>query len=203
MVDFGRIATSEGSHRAIASEVQPRSDAGGGLSRPVTRRNFIVWYLAGLLTATVLALVAPILVFIFPPEGQNKRENLTIQLDKPVSALANGDATQFKAPKEKGFVMVDGGGDNAPGKIAFAAYVVKDLAGKVTVFAVNCSHLGCSVSFNADAKRFDCPCHGSQFSIDGGVVHGPALFSLSHLEWKEGANPNEIQVGGIGLQGIG
>ena len=50
-----------GVKRAIASEVQPRSDA-DGLSRPVTRRNFIVWYLAGLLTATVVAIVAPILI---------------------------------------------------------------------------------------------------------------------------------------------
>jgi Rieske Fe-S protein len=99
--------------------------------------------------------------------------------------------------------MTDGGGDNAPGKIAFAAYAVKDLAGKVTVFAVNCSHLGCSVAFNADAKQFRCPCHGSQFDIDGQVIHGPALYSLSHIDWKEGAKANEIQVGGIGLQGIG
>jgi len=204
VVDFGPDSPpSEGSHRVISSEVQPRSDADGAVSRPVTRRNFIVWYLAGLLTATVLAIVAPILVFIFPPEGQTKRQNLTIPLDQPLSGMENGTATQFKAPREAGFVMVDGGGDNAPGKIAFAAYAVKDLAGSVTVFAVNCSHLGCSVAFNADAKRFDCPCHGSQFSIAGKVVHGPALFPLSHLEWKEGPGPNQIQVTGLQLPGIG
>jgi Rieske Fe-S protein len=100
-------------------------------------------------------------------------------------------------------VMTDGGGDNAPGKIAFAAYAVKDLAGKVTVFAVNCSHLGCSVAFNADVKQFQCPCHGSIFSIEGQVVHGPALYPLSHLDWQPGAKPGEIQVGGLSLPGIG
>ncbi len=195
--------TLEGSRRAIASEVQPRSDADGGLSRPVTRRNFIVWYLSGLLTATVLAIVAPILVFIFPPEGQTKRQEATVKLDKPLTGLANGSALKFEAPKETGFVMKDGGGDNAPGKIAFAAFAVKDLAGKITVLAINCSHLGCSVAFTADARRFDCPCHGSQFNIDGHVVHGPAIYPLSHLDWKEGANPDEIRIAALGLKGIG
>jgi Rieske Fe-S protein len=71
------------------------------------------------------------------------------------------------------------------------------------VFAVNCSHLGCSVAFAADAKRFECPCHGSQFSVDGNVVHGPAVFPLSKLEWKQGSKPAEILVSSYELKGIG
>ena len=191
-----------GVERAIATEVQPRSDADGP-SRPVTRRNFIVWYLAGLLTATVVAIVAPILVFVYPPQGQTKRKDVPITLDKALDALASGDAVKFAAPTETGFIMADGGGDNAPGKVAFAGYAAKDLTGKVNVFAVNCSHLGCSVAFNADAKQFQCPCHGSQFAVDGHVVHGPAVYSLSHLEWKQGSAPTQIVVSSFELKGIG
>jgi Rieske Fe-S protein len=98
--------------------------------------------------------------------------------------------------------MKDGGGDNAPGKIAFAAYGVKDAAGKFTVLAVNCSHLGCSVQLNLTAKKFECPCHGSQFNLDGDVVHGPAAYPLSHLDFKPGDNPAQILVQGIQLGGI-
>jgi Rieske Fe-S protein len=195
--------TFEGSRRAIASEVHPPSEADGGVSRPVTRRNFIVWYLAGLLTATVVAIVAPILVFIWPPETATKKKDVTVALDKPLSDLANGEAVKFEAPKETGFVMKDGGGDNAPGKIAFAGHAAKDLAGKVNVLAINCSHLGCSVAFTAGAKRFDCPCHGSQFNIDGDVIHGPAAYPLSHLDWKEGSKPNEIVISSVTLAGVG
>jgi Rieske Fe-S protein len=191
-----------GVKRAIASEVQPRSDA-DGLSRPVTRRNFIVWYLAGLLTATVVAIVAPILVFVYPPQGQTKRKDVTVALDKPLDALANGDAIKFVAPAETGFIMRDGGGDNAPGKVAFGGYAAKDTAGTLNVFAVNCSHLGCSVAFNADGKIFQCPCHGSQFFIDGRVAHGPAAYPLSHLDWKQGSSPTEILVSSYELKGIG
>jgi Rieske Fe-S protein len=155
-----------------------------------------------LLTATVVAILMPLLVFIYPPEGTTKKKDLPIALDKPLDQIQNGDAIKFEAPKDTGFVMKDGGGDNAPGKIAFAAYAVKDTAGKLSIFAVNCSHLGCSVQLNASAKRFDCPCHGSQFSLDGNVVHGPAPVALSHLSWKQADAPNKINVQGIQLGGI-
>ena len=99
--------------------------------------------------------------------------------------------------------MTDGGGDNAPGKIAFGGYVVKELAGSLVVFAVNCSHLGCSIAYKTDSKTFDCPCHGSKFGIDGQVVHGPAIYPLSHLDWKQGKTAKEIVVQGVELKGIG
>jgi Rieske Fe-S protein len=150
-----------------------------------------------------VAIVAPLVVFIYPPQGQEKRKNVAIKLDKPVDQLGADEAVKFQSPKETGFVMKDGGGDNGPGKIAFAGYLVKEAAGGLAAFAVNCSHLGCSVEFNGGAKRFDCPCHGSQFSLNGDVLHGPAVFSLSHLGFTQGSGPDEIQVEGVELKGIG
>jgi len=94
--------------------------------------------------------------------------------------------------------MEDGGGDNGPGELAFSGFVVKN-QGKVDVFAINCSHLGCSIALNADAKTFDCPCHGSRFHLDGTVLHGPAAFPLSHLKWEQATDPTTIAVDGIVL----
>lgn len=171
--------------------------------RPVTRRNFIVWYLAGLLTATEVAIIAPLLPFIYPPQGNTRRQDIRIKLDRAPSELQNGEAVKFASPSDTGFVMKDGGGDNAPGKVAFSGYVAKDAGGALNVFAVNCSHLGCSVQLNASAERFECPSHGSRFSIGGEVVHGPAVYPLSHLTWHQGANPDEIIVAGVSLPGVG
>ncbi len=43
----------------------------------------------------------------------------------------------------------------------------------VTVFAVNCTHLGCPVNWRAEADIFLCPCHGGVFYRDGTVAAGP------------------------------
>ncbi len=151
----------------------------------------------------------PILVYIYPPGGNTKRQDVPIKLDKPLPELSNGDGMKFTAPPETGFRMINGGGDNAAGKIAFAGYAVKDEAGKLSVFAVNCSHLGCSVNLVSEKQRFECPCHGSIFNLDGQVIHGPPICPLSNLGWKQAADasgkviPDQIVVDGFQLKGIG
>jgi len=42
-----------------------------------------------------------------------------------------------------------------------------------------CTHLGCVVE--QEANGFICPCHGSQFDMDGKVTHGPAVNQLAWL----------------------
>src|SRR3977135_3485824 len=111
--------------------------------RRFTRRTFIGWWIASLMTATVVTAVAPLAVFLWPapPKGQ-KKGPISISLPKGPNDLADGEAIKFDAPTSpnSAFVMADGGGDNAPGDLAFAGFVVKD-QGKINVFAVNCSHL--------------------------------------------------------------
>jgi len=65
------------------------------------------------------------------------------------------------------------------------------------VFAVNCTHLGCPVRWLPDGHIFLCPCHGSQFTLDGKIIKGPATSPLSHLTWQPGAAPDEILVDGV------
>lgn len=48
------------------------------------------------------------------------------------------------------------------------------------VLAAICTHLGCIVA--PIAEGFECPCHGSKFGPEGGVVRGPAP---SALKWYE------------------
>src|ERR1700674_5600446 len=169
--------------------------------RPFTRRTFLGWSMAGLLTALTVAGLAPILVYLWPapPKGQ-KKGPITVGLTKPIDQLADGDAVKFDAPTSpnSAFIMADGGGDNAAGDLSFGGFVCK-ANGKVNVFAINCSHLGCPIGLNAKDKTFDCPCHGSRFHLDGTVLRGPAAFPLSNLTWTQGNDPNTIDVDGIVL----
>lgn len=157
--------------------------------------------MAAVLTAFAVTGLLPILVYFWPapPKGQ-KKGPINVPLSTPLDQLQDGTATKILAPTSpnSAFVMADGGGDNAPGDLAFGAFIVKS-GSNLEVFAQNCSHLGCSINFNQDAKTFDCPCHGSRFHLDGTVLHGPAQNPLSHLTWKQGDNPNTIQVDGIVL----
>ncbi len=41
-----------------------------------------------------------------------------------------------------------------------------------------CTHLGCTVTWDSEKKRFECPCHASAFDIKGDVINPPAPRAL-------------------------
>ncbi|MDZ8089583.1 MAG: ubiquinol-cytochrome c reductase iron-sulfur subunit [Nostoc sp. DedQUE12b] len=48
----------------------------------------------------------------------------------------------------------------------------------ITAVDPTCTHAGCTVAWKADAKKFACPCHGSEYGADGKVQKGPATDPL-------------------------
>jgi cytochrome b6-f complex iron-sulfur subunit len=61
------------------------------------------------------------------------------------------------------------------------AWVLRDETGLYALSAV-CTHLGCTVS-DTEAG-FECPCHGSMFSLKGATLQGPAVKPLEYLELR-------------------
>jgi len=45
-----------------------------------------------------------------------------------------------------------------------------------------CTHRKCTVEYNKSRKRFICPCHGSQYDLEGRVLKGPAEKPLKNLD---------------------
>ena len=41
-----------------------------------------------------------------------------------------------------------------------------------------CPHMGCALKWNPQERTWDCPCHGSRFSGEGGLITGPATGRL-------------------------
>jgi Rieske Fe-S protein len=60
------------------------------------------------------------------------------------------------------------------------------------IFSSICPHLGCKFNWKADAKRFICPCHGSEFTREGEHTKGPAPRGLDPLPFREKDGKAEI-----------
>lgn len=56
--------------------------------------------------------------------------------------------------------------------------VYKDEQGMLHAVSPTCTHMGCIVGWNSVEKSWDCPCHGSRFSVEGKVLHSPAVVDL-------------------------
>jgi glycine/D-amino acid oxidase-like deaminating enzyme/nitrite reductase/ring-hydroxylating ferredoxin subunit len=56
--------------------------------------------------------------------------------------------------------------------------VYKDENGGLHCLSAICPHLGGVVRWNAEAKSWDCPCHGSRFDTVGAVLNGPSPSGL-------------------------
>jgi len=167
-------------------------------SKLPTRRAFLGWWIAGLLGAIVTAVAGPTAVYLLPRGGLNLRNRIRVALDRPLGDIADGSAVRFDSPPGMAFTMADGGEANAAGDPTFGGFVVRD-RGTLRAFAITCPHQGCSFAYDDGLRHFLCPCHGSQFGLDGSVLHGPATAPLSHLSWQPGPGVNEIEIEGATL----
>jgi glycine/D-amino acid oxidase-like deaminating enzyme/nitrite reductase/ring-hydroxylating ferredoxin subunit len=75
-------------------------------------------------------------------------------------------------PGEAAVLKVDG--DNV------AAF--RDQSGRVHAVSAVCTHMGCLVGWNETDRTWDCPCHGSRFTLTGEVLHGPAVTPLARKD---------------------
>ena len=62
-------------------------------------------------------------------------------------------------------------------------YVRRDAAGEIVALLASCTHCGCQPEPISD--RLVCPCHGSQFSLTGSVLAGPAERPLTRYDVTE------------------
>lgn len=90
-------------------------------------------------------------------------------VDVAGSLIAGKVGVTFKEPhdvkpNEGALVMVDGQ--------KCGAY--RDEAGQLHVVDATCTHLGCEVEWNHGDRTWDCPCHGSRYTVEGEVIEGPA-----------------------------
>jgi cytochrome b6-f complex iron-sulfur subunit len=60
-------------------------------------------------------------------------------------------------------------------------YLVRLDDGRFLALSPKCTHLGCTVPWDPDERRFACPCHASSFDIHGNVLSPPAPRALDRF----------------------
>lgn len=142
----------------------------------LTRRRFMLGVLGGLGAVIGVAYTGTILRYMYPSAG-NTTPALRVRLGPDgvidpqtgaTLAFTNGVAGPFYYPTTTDHSVVVGvyvGKRDAHGPLT---------AENLQVIEETCTHLGCPVAWAPGDNRFECPCHGSQFTRERAVFHGPA-----------------------------
>jgi len=147
--------------------------------RPASRRGFLTGFVVGaaaLFSGTLAAIAARFLggeSRALPPEAVALGAESSFSGPGPVEAVlayARPDGYRTEQRRERVFVVRDANG--------------------LAALSSTCTHLGCSVRWDAASRLFRCPCHGGTYRPDGTVAGGPPPAPLARL-------PIEIRAGQV------
>ncbi len=140
----------------------------------VSRRGFYAVLIQGLGAVITAALAIPAALYLLVSPKSKKKAGQWVEA---------GDLSQFQPHKPEEVVFrrtrVDGWRVFTE---KTTAWVVKNDDQNVTVFAPQCTHLGCAYHWDEQQKYFLCPCHTSAFGVDGKVLMGPAPRPLDRYD---------------------
>jgi menaquinol-cytochrome c reductase iron-sulfur subunit len=121
-------------------------------------------------------------------EATNKPVKLEFQLKAKDSYLPEQTSGEYvwgiKVPSSAKF-LADRTDLPKSGTLPFSDGTYTVVTMNFVILSPICPHLGCRPLWNDSANRFQCPCHGSQFDIDGEHVAGPAPRGMDPLPFKE------------------
>jgi Rieske Fe-S protein len=166
----------------MSQEPDPKPAASG-----VGRRTFLQWLTYGLCGVAAAVVGIPVIGYFF---GVRKQKAPWVNL---------GPVNRFPVNEMRLATFDNPLGESWDGITAhtgaYVRYLGKDdhQQDQFLVFAVNCAHLGCPVSWFPQSGLFMCPCHGGVYYADGERASGPPPRGLYHCVWRVRRGQLEIQ----------
>jgi len=124
------------------------------MADPTSRRDFLAKTLAMAPWAVTAALAWPVGCFLL--FGEPKRGKLIL----PLAQIKEGITP-----------------------ILSAKLFIRKSGNDITVFDAHCTHMGCTLHYDADHHVFNCPCHHSRFDAEGTRLRGPAKRNLDTIAY--------------------
>ncbi len=117
-----------------------------------SRRFFLKQVIGGGILGLLGATVFAVLRYLWPPQGT--RDSVTSVVAAKVGELAANTAKMFRFRAKPGILS-------------------KTPQGQLKAFSAVCTHLGCTVQYEAETSVIWCPCHNGKFDLNGQVISGP------------------------------
>jgi menaquinol-cytochrome c reductase iron-sulfur subunit len=162
------------------------SHAQGLGAEDVSRRRFHLTVIYGAWALMGLALGVPAGIYLlFPPRSKTGEQWVEVT-DLSRLPLNHPEEVVFRRNRVDGWKV---------SSEKTSAWVIKKSEQEVVAFAPQCTHLGCAYHWEEGRKTFLCPCHTSNFDINGKVIDGPAPRPLDRYQTRlEGG---KLMLGGI------
>jgi len=137
----------------------------------MNRRRFVNLFLGGSILGTAASFLYPVIRYLIPPR----------QAEAAAKRLAAARVGEMAPNSAKLFRF-----GSTP------AILVNTAEGQLRAFSAVCTHLTCTVNYEADTGTLFCPCHNGRFDLAGNVVSGPPPRPLESFAVE--VSGNEIYV---------
>jgi Rieske Fe-S protein len=154
---------------------------------PTGRRNFLAVLVFGVL-GSIAAVIGALL-------GKFFAASLFIRPRRREGQIPLGPVSRFRDAREPvpAFYELEVPDGYLTRKEKGRVYIVAD-GNQFSCLSTTCTHLGCSVRWDARRQQFLCPCHGGVYAKDGTVVSGPPPRPLARLPVTVVAGQLEIRL---------
>ena len=153
---------------------------------PIRRRRFLTWMSAIGAALTGLIVGVPSAAAFLSPALKKSAKKSWITVADDVSTLDIGTPIKVDFIEATNDAWVES-------RALRSVWLYTEDGEKFTAYSGVCTHLGCGFAFDADNKRYHCPCHHGLFDMKtGAVVGGPPPRPLDTLPVR--VENGEVQV---------
>lgn len=144
----------------------------------MTRREFL-YYIWGASLALVTLEFTGLMIWFMLPRFREGEFGGTFTL--PIDILPEVNAPPFDFPEGRFWLSnLDTNDPQGEDRMYLAPDESQPIVGTVAIYKV-CTHLGCIYNWVPANDRFECPCHGSKYRLDGRRIESPAPRTLDRF----------------------